>query len=61
MKTGVKKMAKIFVCEMCGEKLRAPTEEELLDKIKEHATHEHNMQATSDMIEMLKSKIREEE
>ena len=53
-------MAKIFVCEMCGEKLNAPTEEELMTKIQEHAMHEHNMKPTPDMVEMMKTKIREE-
>ena len=54
-------MAKVFVCEMCGAELKAPTVEELMEKIREHAEHEHNMKPTPDMIEMIKSKIREEE
>ena len=53
-------MTKVFVCEMCGKELKAETVDELLQKVATHAKSEHNMTSTPEILEIVRSKIREE-
>jgi predicted small metal-binding protein len=45
----------------CNEEIRAESEEELLRKAAEHATSQHGLQLTPDMVTQVKSHIHDEQ
>lgn len=43
----------------CGHVIRAETEEELMRKVAEHATSDHGLEPTAELIEQVKAHIQE--